>query len=51
MNKEVKIKEKFKGKVKNVRKITLQMNFKVYERNLQCWKPYIDYDSLAVAIK
>ena len=27
------------------------MNFKVYEQNLHCWKPYIDFDALAVPIK
>lgn len=30
MNKEVKVKQKFKNKTKNIKKITLQMNFKVY---------------------
>lgn len=51
MNKEVKIKEKFKNKIKNVKKINLKFNYKRYQQNMTCWKPYIDFDSMAVSIK
>lgn len=51
MNKEVKVKDNNKKKIKNVKKIILQMNFKVYQQNLQCWKPYVDFDSMAIPIK
>lgn len=29
----------------------LRMNMREYEHNLYCWKPYIDYDAMAVAIR
>jgi hypothetical protein len=45
------VKNNNKKKVKNVKLINLKINFKVYEQNLHCWKPYVDFDSMAVPIK
>ena len=46
----MKVKEKFKNKKKNIKGITLFMNFTIYEEHLHNWKPYVDYDSMPVPI-
>lgn len=52
MNKEVRIKSKSTTttKKKHLESIKLYLNQKVYQRNLFCYKPYIDYDCMPIHI-
>ena len=45
---KVKATQKYKDKVKRTKALQFRFNRRKYENNINCWKPYIDYESIVV---
>lgn len=50
MKKEVKTTDKNRKKIKTTVGFKISLNYEIYETNRICWKPFIDFDAMPVAI-
>jgi hypothetical protein len=50
MKKEVKKMDKSKKKVRTVVACRTSLNYEIYHNNRMAWKPFIDFDAIAVTL-